>query len=357
MIHKEVVKIADDYLLSIITKLYGLNSYQINSINAHDGGRNVAYSCENQGENDKIIRIAFLPDRKREDFISELEYVRFLYDGGGSVSNVVNSRNGNLLEEVVYDGHRYFVCVFEKARGKLFWENGYRYREGVPLTEYFYNCGQTLGKLHKLSKEYTPVHKRYSFFEKYNADYINQLIPGSLTLLKEKMIDLLKTLEGMDRARESFGMVHFDYNDGNYMIDFTTGQITVFDFDNSCFFWYLYDLANVWANGCGWIRFEKDVEKRQKFMKNYFETVLAGYKSETEIDEAMLEKLPLFIKVTVMENIIDTFEVMHNSGEKPECDEELAYLIKCMEDDIPHKGFFDEIYSSIEPFVYKKRNI
>lgn len=42
-------------------------------------------------------------------------------------------------------------------------ENNYQYREGVPITEYYYNCGKVLGKMHQLSKGYTPVHSRYDF--------------------------------------------------------------------------------------------------------------------------------------------------------------------------------------------------
>jgi hypothetical protein len=58
-----------------------------------------------------------------------------------------------------------------------------------------------------------------------------------------------------------------------------------------------------------------------------------------------------------MENIMDRFEVMRNNAEELECDEELSYLIKCIEDDIPYEGFFHEIYSVDEPFEYEKRNI
>ena len=154
------------------------------------------------------------------------------------------------------------------------------------------------------------------------------------------MVELLKTLEELDRNHESYGMIHFDYNDGNYSIDFDTGKITVYDFDNSCFGWYMYDLADLWTHGMGWIQFEPDVGKRKKFMDDYFETVLAGYRSETKIDNSMLDKLPLFIKACIMENIVDAFDVMQNNDEEPECDEELSYLIKCLEDGIPYKGFF-----------------
>jgi len=71
----------------------------------------------------------------------------------------------------------------------------------------------------------------------------------------------------------------------------------------------------------------------------------------------MLDQLPLFIQACVMENIVDAFEVMKNTGDKPECDERLSYLIKCMEEDIPYEGFFHEMYSSEEPFEYEERKI
>jgi len=287
--------------------------------------------------------------------LAEVEYIKYLFEHGGAVSDVVGSKMGNLLEEITHNDHTFFVCLFEKAKGKRLVDNNYRYREGVPITEYYYNCGKALGKLHQLSKEYTPVHRRYRFFDKYNAENIEKLIPGSYSLLKEKLVELLNTLEGLDRNQQSFGMIHFDYNDGNYMIDFDTGQITVYDFDNSCFGWYMYDLADLWKSGMGWVAAEPDAEKRKKFMDDYFKTALEGYSSETRIEQSMLDQLPLFIKVTLMENILDRFECMRNNGEEPECDEELSYLIKCMEDDIPYMGFFHEIYSCEEPFAYEER--
>jgi Ser/Thr protein kinase RdoA (MazF antagonist) len=146
-------------------------------------------------------------------------------------------------------------------------ENNYWNREGAPISEYYYNCGKVLGRLHQISKGYTPVHCRYSFFDKYNAEYIDKLIPDSLSLLKEKLVELLKTLEGLDRDRESFGMIHFDLNDGNYSIDFDNGQITVYDFDNSCFGWYMYALADLWISGVGWIQLIRQIDDKKNLRK------------------------------------------------------------------------------------------
>ena len=324
-----------------ISELYGLEGYSINIINAHGGGRNLVYNCVKVNDA-KILRITFLDDRSEEDLLAETEYIRYLYDNGGSVANVINSLHGRMVEKVVYDKHTFFVSLFEKAKGKMFWENDYRYRVGVPITEYYYNCGKTLGKLHQLSKEYTPVHKRQSFSDKFNASYIDELIPNTFILLKKNIFELLEALESMDRSRETFGMVHFDFNDGNYFIDFDTGQITVYDFDNSCFCWYLFDLAAVWENGTGWAEHENDIDKRKKIMDDYYKNVIEGYKAETNIDDCVLDNLPIFLKVNLVEGIVSHFECLRD-GDNDGIDEEwVSNAIKCLEENIPYNGFFHE---------------
>ncbi|MCH1624465.1 phosphotransferase enzyme family protein [Ferdinandcohnia quinoae] len=350
MTRNEAIKICDEFLRSTISTLYGLEDYQIELISPHEGGRNIVYICEKEGSKSKILRISYLNDRHLEDYLGELEYIRYLFNHGGSVSNVISSLNGNTLEKISYNGHTFFVSLFEKAIGKKLVENHYQYREGVEITEYYYNVGKVLGKLHQLSKDYTPVHSRYNFFDKYHENYIDELIPDNLPLLKTKMKELIKKLRSFNRSKANFGMIHFDYNDGNYSIDFDNGQITVYDFDNSCFGHYMYDLADLWTQGVGWIQFDPDPKKRREFMKDYFTIILDGYRSETEIDDNMLNQLPVFINATIMENIVDRYEVMKNNEIDPVCDEELMYLIKCLEDDIPYKGFFHDMYSSDAPF-------
>jgi Ser/Thr protein kinase RdoA (MazF antagonist) len=201
---------------------------------------------------------------------------------------------------------------------------------------------QSVGKIHQLSKEYTPKHKRYDFFDKFNADYIDKLIPDSYSLLKMKMTSLLKTLEGLEKNRETFGMIHFDFNDGNYFIDFDTGQITVYDFDNSCFCWYLFDLASVWENGTGWIAHEENADKRKAFMDEYFKMVLDGYKSETSIDESTLDYLPIFFKANLVEGIVSHFECLRDGDNDGMDEERVSNAIKCLTEGIPFNGFFIE---------------
>lgn len=51
-------------------------------------------------------------------------------------------------------------------------------------------------------------------------------------------------------------------------------------------------------------------------MKGYFDTVLAGYRSETEVSDEELSQLPLFIDMVWIENIVDEFECAAREGEE-----------------------------------------
>ena len=248
----EAIKIFEMHLLPTILELYGLNEYKIDLIPPHSTGVNLVCTCEKDGACAMVIRIAFSGDKNINDFLGETEFVRYLYENGGNVSNVVCSLNGNMVEEIAYNNHIFYICLFEKAKGIRFPDNGYKYREGVPIREYFYNSGKVLGKLHQLAKEYSPVHRRYAFLDKYTVDYIEKLIPESLSLVKKKIYEIFKIVNELEKNNESYGMIHSDYNDGNYCIDYETGAITVFDFDESCFSWYMLDLAQLWTNGLGW---------------------------------------------------------------------------------------------------------
>ncbi|MGE7924055.1 hypothetical protein ACQKND_12780 [Viridibacillus arvi] len=99
MNHNEVAEIYEAYLSPLVSELYELEGYETSLINAHAGGRNVVYNCEKEGASAKILRIAFLNDRSREDLLGEVEYIQYLFEHGGSVSNVISSREAAPIVE------------------------------------------------------------------------------------------------------------------------------------------------------------------------------------------------------------------------------------------------------------------
>ena len=217
-------------------------------------------------------------------------------------------------------------------------DNGYRYRDGASLDEYFYNTGKALGAIHRLSKKYEPVHTRQDYFDKYNMTYLDQLIPDEYSELKAAIAKRLDEFRALPKNKDIYGLVHFDYSDGNYHVDMNTGEITVFDFDNCMNCWYMFDLANLWIHNEGWTWQEADPGKRFALMQQCFDCQLQGYKSETEVPEEMLEKLPLFIDMVLIENIVDEFECAIREGEELDY-EDIEDVAQNLIEAIPYAGF------------------
>lgn len=325
-------------ILEAAKRLYALEEYDLAAVSAHEGGRNQLYVCRKEGESRFVLRISALGDRGEDEYLAETEFVRYLAENGAPVADVMPSVHGKLAERYENEEQDDFISLFAYAKGMLISDNGYRYREGAPLSEYFYNTGKALGKIHRLSKTYQPVHRRGSYFDKYNMEYIHRLIPDDYAELKQAIAQRLDIFHDLPQDGDSFGLVHFDFSDGNYHIDMETGDLTVFDFDNCIYCWYMFDLANLWTHGVGWFQSEPDAAKRMEGMKRYFDTVLEGYKSETDVSEALLAQLPLFIDMVLIENIVDEFECCAREGEEVD-EEDIEDAAECLIRDIPFAGF------------------
>ena len=326
-------------LIETSKKLYNLSDYDCREVEGHEGGRNKIFIFSKGGEKKFVLRISATGDRTENEYLAETDFVHYLAENGAPVADVIPSVNCKQVEVVDDAEAPVFISLFEYAKGMLLADNAYRYREGAPLSEYFFNTGKTLGKIHTLSKNFEPVadHHRPDYFDKYNMEYLGRLIPDKYSELKSAIAARLETFRTLPTDAQSYGLVHFDFSDGNYHIDMTTGAITVFDFDNCMNCWYMFDLANLWIHNEGWTRQEPDPGKRFKLMQQCFDLQLQGYKSETELPEELLKKLPLFIDMVLIENIVDEFECATREGEDLDY-EDIEDAAECLINDIPYAG-------------------
>ena len=153
-----------------IKNIFDIKDYTFTPVTGHEGGRNRIIIVSKNEDKQYILRIADLGDRSEKDYLAETEYVHYLAENGAPVADVIPSVNGRLVESMEAEGKTVYVSLFAYAKGMLLVDNGYRYREGASLDEYFYNTGKALGAIHRLSKEYEPVHPRQDYFDKYGMD-------------------------------------------------------------------------------------------------------------------------------------------------------------------------------------------
>ena len=350
MDREAIVQLCQREVLDRSAALFGAAREGLRIFAPYEGCQNLVYACE-QGGRPLILRISCRPDRSPDQIRAELHFVNYLGDHGVGVARALPSVNGELLETITAGGVTFSAACFERGRGMRVPDNHYRYREGVPIDEYFRNWGQVLGRMHALAKGYQPpasVARRSQWFETELGRGVVERVPERLPRVREKLEDLLAQLHALPPGRDSYGLIHGDFNDGNFTVDYDNGDITVFDFDDCCYFWFVYELACAWEGGVGRTMF-RGLAERKAFMEHYMEQVLEGYCRENTLEAAWLERLPLFLRVVQMQ------ELLHYARYIDEPDEEiqggLRYKIRCIEEDVPYLGFFAPFYSPERPFA------
>jgi Ser/Thr protein kinase RdoA (MazF antagonist) len=270
----EITALCKSEVLGPAAALFGATQDALRLYDPYEGCQNLVYDYERDGR-PMILRISYRPDRSVGQIRAEVHFVNYLGDHGVRVARAQPSRQRNLVETLQAGGILFSVVCFEKGKGMRVPDNHYRYRENAPIEEYFQNWGQVLGQMHALTKTYRPISasvKRPTWFELEPSRGIDR-VPDTLPRVRDKFERLLAQLRALPEDRDAYGLIHGDFNDGNFTVDYDNGDITVFDFDDACYFWFAYELACAWEGGIGRIMHRETAERRA-FMNHYMEQVL-----------------------------------------------------------------------------------
>jgi len=348
MDRNEITQICEQEVLETAAQRFGTTRARLGKFDDYEGCANLVYHYEHDGQR-RVLRISYRPDRSVALIQAELHFVNYLAAGGVRLSYPLPSTQGNLFELITAGGIDFIAVSFVRGRGMRVPDNEYRYRQGVPIQEYFQNWGRVLGQMHRLAKTYQPLSTAIRRPEWHAWEGFTGFPAGErLPLVQKKYEALIAELHALPKDVDSYGLIHFDFNDGNFTVDYDNGDITVFDFDDCCYFWFMYDLACAWEGGIGRVMF-RPLAERRTFMARYMEQVLAGYTRENTLSAAWLERLPLFLRLIQMQELMHYSQYLDDPDE--ELQAELRYKIRCIEEDIPYLGFFDDLFSPERPFA------
>ena len=273
---------------------YGISRDRISEL---DGFESFIYEFSRDSRN-FILRIGHSGRRNEALIRGEVDWMNYLAERGASVARAVPSQAGNLVE-AFDDGHgeHFLATTFVRADGRSPREAGW-----TPTL--FETYGEVLGRMHALTKDYLPsdpAWKRPEWDDPAIQD-IEKNLPAGETGVLEKYRALIGHLETLSRDRDSYGLIHFDAHGSNFLVD-EEGRITLFDFDDCSYGWFIYDIAIVLFY---MVTGRKDV---RTFIEKFMPHFLKGYRRWNRLDPKWLKEIPNFLKMRE----IDLYAVIHRS--------------------------------------------
>lgn len=289
---KAVLEVFNEKILAEAASRYGIGSEDLIFIRDFE---NFVYEFSKDNEK-YIMRLAHSSHRNREMIEGEANWIKYLYDKGARVSSVIDSNNNGLVETIEADNSSFFVTVFEKAPGKeVDRKNPEEWNDKL-----FETWGQVVGNFNRLSKSYIPdpgAPLRPQWFEddlvKNAGKYLSPL--GQVFARKQKK--LMDYMHALPRDCDSYGLIHSDVHDGNFFID--GGEMTVFDFDDCNYNWYMNDAAIVLF----YILFREmnvEIAQRRLIAQNFMNCFWRGYNKENKLEAKWFEHISLFLKFREM---------------------------------------------------------
>ena len=284
----------NDAILQQAMTRYAIAPDQIHLL---DGFESFIYGFT-RDNHDYILRLGHSDRRSVALIHGEVDWLNYLANGGATVARAVLSQQGKLVE-LIADGQggHWLATAFVKAPGrppqKEDWTSAFAQR-----------YGQLVGKIHALSRHYcltNPAWKRPEWDDPVMED-VPQHLPASEAIAAAKYDELRTYLQSLPKTGDSYGMVHFDPHGGNFFVD-ETGQLTLFDFDDCSYCWFVYDIAMVLFYRV------TGRDNAAALTDEFMPPFLRGYSQETRLDPDWLAQLPFFLK----QREIDLYALIHRS--------------------------------------------
>ncbi|MCP4417658.1 MAG: phosphotransferase [Chloroflexi bacterium] len=282
---KSVSKLLTSKIVSDAAKLFQATS---NSNRLISDMANFVYECVRY-DGPFILRLTHSSHRNLQEIKGELDWMSYLSKNDVTVPQSILSRQGTLVEVIDLEHSCFFVTAFRKIDGEGIIDGN------ACTPEVYKEWGRILGKMHCLAKSYVPEDASWRRSVWYENDIVankGHYLAGQEKIL-EKFNGLLSNLAKLPQGKDDFALVHTDFTDVNFFIH--DREITVFDFDDSEYHWFAYDVAVILFDTLPWLpHLGMNIDKFGEFFWGHF---YSGYIEENNLNEYWLNQLPMFMKL------------------------------------------------------------
>lgn len=247
-----------------------------------------------------FLRLAPIDEKNESNVVGEMEFIHFLIDRHYPALEPLKAKTGEVFLRINTQWGDYFAAAFSRV-------------SGIPIektdfsNDIMFEYGKALGKLHALSAEYVPEHKKWMHTEvlewmeatlrEYEA---KDDIMAALSALKE-------ALDELPIRKDHYGLIHYDFEPDNVFFDKESGTCSVIDFDDSMYHWYALDIEQVFESLESEMSGEILETARNMFIKGY--RTEHCYTEETKALQPLMHKfIDLYGYTRLIRCVAERFE-------------------------------------------------
>ncbi|WP_407270518.1 phosphotransferase enzyme family protein [Radiobacillus sp. PE A8.2] len=285
---------------------------------------NYVYEVYKKGKS-YILRLTHSSHRNHVELLAEMNWVTHLFNSDLQVPRIYASKDGRFVETVQAEDQSYFYAsLFDKVKGSPVKIDSEQFN-----TSLFRAWGNSIGQMHAATKDFqlAPDLNRKTW-EQDELLFVERYIP----VYEDKVIanakDLINQIKKLPITKENYGLIHNDVHSGNFFYDGT--NIHIFDFDDSCYMWFVSDIAipvyyTVMAKHAA-----TDQEKRNQFAAKFLTAFMDGYKEANQAPADWEIHLPYFLRL----RDVTLYTVLHKKIDKTERSDKVLELLSELRDRI-----------------------
>jgi len=231
-----------------------------------------------------ILKVMHPSHRPFDQLEAEIDWIRFLNGKGVGVPGIYASVNSSWVERVPAGDSYFSVVSYEKLIGEPI-------GDGLWNETLFRHWGALIGRLHRLSPEFVPKKRRYTWYE---SDFLNleAYIPFTDHEIRTNAERIIQTVKDLPLSDFQYGLIHADVYQENLF--WAKDELLLFDFDNCEYGHYISDIA-IALYAALWR--ELDHPNPSQFAERFLRALLLGYREQHDLSRTDVEALPLFLQL------------------------------------------------------------
>jgi amicoumacin kinase len=231
-----------------------------------------------------VLKVMHPSHRPFDQLEAEIDWIVFLSSKSVGVPRIYASMNSLWVERVPAGDSYFSVVSYEKLIGEPIGDD--LWNETL-----FCRWGNLIGQLHRLSREFVPKKRRYTWYE---SDFLNleAYIPMTDPEIRTNAERIVQTVKELPLSDFQYGLIHADVYQENLF--WAKGELLLFDFDNCEYGHYISDIATAFYAAL-WR--ELDHPKPAEFAERFLRALLLGYREQHDLSRTEIEALPLFLQL------------------------------------------------------------